>query len=50
MLTEDKMNTAYNIALSCNLISSEMKTFFIEGKEVTKKELMEVNIKEKEKK
>ncbi|MCQ2817285.1 MAG: phospholipid-translocating P-type ATPase [archaeon] len=31
MLTGDKMNTAYNIGLSCNLISKDMKTFFIQG-------------------
>ena len=33
MLTGDKLSTAYNIALSCNLINKSMKTFFIEGKE-----------------
>ena len=33
MLTGDKMNTAYNIGLSCNLISKKMKTFNIIGKE-----------------
>ena len=33
MLTGDKMNTAYNIGLSCNLISKKMKTFSIKGKE-----------------
>lgn len=50
MLTGDKMNTAYNIALSCNLISSEMRTFFIEGKEIKKNEQMEViNQEEREK-
>ena len=31
MLTGDKMNTAYNIGLSCNLISKDMKTFDICG-------------------
>ena len=31
MLTGDKFNTAYNIALSCNLISSYMKVFQIQG-------------------
>ena len=31
MLTGDKMNTAYNIGLSCNLISIDMKTFNICG-------------------
>ena len=31
MLTGDKMNTAYNIGLSCNLISTKMKTFNIKG-------------------
>ena len=36
MLTGDKMSTAYNIALSCNLLSksevNKMKIFSIEGK------------------
>ena len=31
MLTGDKLSTAYNIGLSCNLINKEIKTFFIEG-------------------
>ena len=31
MLTGDKMNTAYNIGLSCNLISKNMKTFNVCG-------------------
>ena len=34
MLTGDKMNTAYNIGLSCNLISSTMKIFTICGKDI----------------
>ena len=34
MLTGDKMNTAYNIGLSCNLITSTMKIFTICGKEM----------------
>jgi magnesium-transporting ATPase (P-type) len=33
MLTGDKFNTAYNIGLSCNLISSQMKVFQIRGEE-----------------
>ena len=33
MLTGDKMNTAYNIGLSCNLISKKMQTFKVSGKE-----------------
>ena len=33
MLTGDKLSTAYNIGLSCNLINKDIKTFFIEGKE-----------------
>ena len=37
MLTGDKMNTAYNIGLSCNLISTKMKTFNICGKDKKKK-------------
>ena len=39
MLTGDKMNTAYNIGLSCNLISKEMKIFNICGIEPKKDEL-----------
>jgi len=42
MLTGDKMNTAYNIGLSCNLISKNMKTFSIEGIEPKKNDKMEV--------
>ena len=42
MLTGDKMNTAYNIGLSCNLISKKMKTFSIEGIEPKKNDKMEV--------
>ena len=38
MLTGDKMNTAYNIGLSCNLINREMKTFNIKGIESKKNE------------
>ena len=41
MLTGDKMNTAYNIGLSCNLISTQMKTFNICGKEKRKNEKLE---------
>ena len=41
MLTGDKMNTAYNIGLSCNLISTKMKTFNICGKEKKKNENLE---------
>ena len=49
MLTGDKMNTAYNIGLSCNLISKQMKIFFIEGKEIKKNENLEdINKKERE--
>ena len=36
MLTGDKMNTAYNIGLSCNLISTKMKTFNVCGKDKKK--------------
>ena len=44
MLTGDKMNTAYNIGLSCNLISKNMKTFNICGKEKKKNEkLKDIN-------
>ena len=31
MLTGDKLSTAYNIGLSCNLINKDIKTFFVEG-------------------
>ena len=31
MLTGDKLSMAYNIGLSCNLINTEIKPFFIEG-------------------
>ena len=44
MLTGDKLKTAYNIALSCNLISKNMKIFFIEGKDIKKnKDLEDIN-------
>ena len=33
MLTGDKLSTAYNIGLSCNLINKDIKTFFVEGVE-----------------
>ncbi len=50
MLTGDKMNTAYNIGLSCNLISKSMKTFMINGVEVQKDRdtLRDINKKERE--
>ena len=41
MLTGDKMNTAYNIGLSCNLISTKMKTFNICGKDKKKNAKLE---------
>ena len=41
MLTGDKMNTAYNIGLSCNLISKNMRTFNICGIEKKKNEKLE---------
>jgi phospholipid-translocating P-type ATPase (flippase) len=31
MLTGDKMNTAYNIGLSCNLINHNIQSFFVNG-------------------
>ena len=34
MLTGDKMNTAYNIGLSCNLITPKMKLFTVCGKDL----------------
>ena len=42
MLTGDKMNTAYNIGLSCNLINKDMKIFSICGIEVKKNENLEI--------
>ena len=42
MLTGDKMNTAYNIGLSCNLINKDMKIFSICGIEVKKNEKLEI--------
>ena len=41
MLTGDKMNTAYNIGLSCNLISTNMKIFKLCGKEKLLNEKLE---------
>ena len=41
MLTGDKMNTAYNIGLSCNLISTNMKIFKLCGKEKILNEKLE---------
>jgi phospholipid-transporting ATPase len=35
MLTGDKLDTAYNIALSCNLISYDLENFMIEGSKKT---------------
>ena len=50
MLTGDKLNTAYNIALSCNLINKNMKIFIIEGIEIKKNEKYEdINKEEREK-
>ena len=49
MLTGDKMNTAYNIGLSCNLISKKMKTFNIIGKEKkVNHELADINKEERD--
>ena len=50
MLTGDKMNTAYNIGLSCNLINKEMKIFSICGIEVKKNENLEIINKEEREK
>ena len=48
MLTGDKMNTAYNIGLSCNLISKKMKTFNICGIEKKKNtDLKDINKEER---
>ena len=41
MLTGDKLSTAYNVGLSCNLISKDMKVFKIEGKNIKKNENLE---------
>ena len=46
MLTGDKMNTAYNIGLSCNLISTNMKVFKLCGKEMKINDKMEMENKE----
>ena len=46
MLTGDKMNTAYNIGLSCNLISTNMKIFKLCGIEKKLNEQMEMVNKE----
>ena len=46
MLTGDKMNTAYNIGLSCNLINKNMKIFSICGIEIKKDEKMKIINKE----
>ena len=46
MLTGDKMNPAYNIGLSCNLISKSMKIFSICGVEIKKNEKLEMINKE----
>ena len=49
MLTGDKLSTAYNIGLSCNLISINIKTFFIEGVEKkVDKNLNVINLEEQE--
>ena len=42
MLTGDKMNTAYNIGLSCNLINKNMKIFNVCGIEIKKNENMKI--------
>ena len=46
MLTGDKMNTAYNIGLSCNLINKDLKIFSICGIEVKKNENLQIINKE----
>ncbi len=46
MLTGDKMNTAYNIGLSCNLISTNMKIFKLCGVEMKLNNKMEMENKE----
>ena len=47
MLTGDKMNTAYNIGLSCNLISKNMRIFKIVGEEKkVNHDLVEISTKE----
>ena len=46
MLTGDKMSTALNIGLSCNLISSNMKIFKLCGVEMQLNEKMEMENKE----
>ena len=46
MLTGDKMNTAFNIGLSCNLISTNMKIFKLCGVEMKINDKMEIQNKE----
>ena len=46
MLTGDKMSTAYNIGLSCNLISTKMKIFNVCGREKKKNHILEDTNKE----
>ncbi len=48
MLTGDKLSTAYNIGLSCNLINKEIKTFFVEGVEKKVDENFNVTNKEEQ--
>ena len=48
MLTGDKLSTAYNIGLSCNLINKDIKTFFVEGVEKKVDENFNVTNKEEQ--
>lgn len=48
MLTGDKMDTTHNIALSCNLLTSSMKIFTIQGIQIVKDNKLNIkNLKEK---
>lgn len=48
MLTGDKMDTTHNIALSCNLLTSSMKIFTIQGIQIVKDNKLNIkNLNEK---
>ena len=48
MLTGDKMDTTHNIVLSCNLLTSSMKIFTIQGIQIVKDNKLNIkNLKEK---
>lgn len=48
MLTGDKMSTTHNITLSCNLLTSSMKIFNIQGIQIVKDNKLNIkNLNEK---